>query len=207
MPMNIAMISLYLPSGSKIGCGYQAHYMANAMVGRGHRVTMFSPCERPGDARYEHRWVDVGRRLTTFRFAWELRKAGLWDFDVIHAHGDDYWLWGRGKKPAESPSPRPSPGGRGSSKPAHVRTMHGSCLAEAIHISGIKAKTRMLMLGLSEVLATFVADRTACVSENTRRYYPWVKDVVMNGVDLGAFHPGLPGEEKEAEPTILFVGT
>jgi len=179
------MISLYLPSGSKIGSGYQAHYMANALARRGHAVTMFSPCGASEGAEYKTVTVPVGNRLRTFAFAWNLRKIDLSGFDVVHAHGDDYWLWGR-------------------DKPAHVRTMHGSCIAEAAHVPGIWEKLRMVLLGLSEVLATLVADRTVCVSANTLRYYPWVRDVIMNGVDLRAFHPG---EEKEADPTILFVGT
>src|SRR5438270_392015 len=109
--MNIAMISLYLPNGSKIGSGYQAHYMANALVRRGHDVTMFSPCEGPEGALYRTRTVSPGRRFRTFGFALRLRHVEFSGFDAIHAHGEDYWLWGRG--------------------PIHVRTMHGSCLAEA----------------------------------------------------------------------------
>jgi len=178
------MISLYLPSGSKIGSGYQAHAMANAFVAHGWDVTMFSPCERPEDAAYQHVTVPVGENCRTFRFAWQLRRYQWKDFDVVHAHGDDYWLWFR--------------------KPVHVRTMHGSCLAEAWHIPRWKEKLRMAMLGLSEVLATGAAHRTVCVSRNTRRYYPWVRQVIPNGVDFGSFRPG---DEKEEAPTILFVGT
>jgi glycosyltransferase involved in cell wall biosynthesis len=186
-PRDIAMISLYLPGNSKIGSGWQAHYMANALVQHGHRVTMFSP-DRPGEgARYDYRRVDVGRKLKTFRFAWNLRKAGLEDFDLIHAHGDDYWLWGK-------------------RFPPHVRTMHGSCLAEARHVPSLKGKLRMFMLGLSELLATRVADRTVCISRDTCRYYPGVDQVIVNGVDLEAFHP-CPPQDKESRPTILFVGT
>src|SRR5579871_195517 len=95
--MNIAMISHYLPSGSKIGAGYQAHYMANAMVRRGHRVTMHSLCPHPEDADYRTVTIDPGRRLRTFAFAWKLRGIDFSGFDVLHAHGDDYWLWGRRK--------------------------------------------------------------------------------------------------------------
>lgn len=185
--LNIAMISLYLPGDSKIGSGYQAHYMANALVKRGHRVTMFSPDRPPDDALYDHRRVDPGPRLKTFRWAWRLRDAGLEAFDIIHAHGDDYWLWGR-------------------RYPPHVRTMHGSCFAEMPHNPTLKGKLRMLLLGLSELLATRVADRTICVSRDTCRYYPGVGEVIPNGVDLDAFYP-CPPEEKEPRPTILFVGT
>jgi len=183
--MKIGMISLYLPSGSKIGSGYQAHYMANAMSRRGHRVTMFSPCGQTDGALYETVTVPVGERMRTFQFAWNLRKIDFNGFDVVHAHGDDYLLWGQ-------------------NMPAHVRTMHGSCLAETLHVPGASEKLRMAMLGLSEMLATGVAGRTVCVSQNTRRYYPWVRDVIMNGVDVQAFHPQ---DERESYPTVLFVGT
>lgn len=183
--MKIAMISLYLPSGSKIGSGYQAHYMANAMVRRGHAVTMFSPCDKTAGALYETVTLPVGNKLRTFRFAWNLREVDFGRFDVIHAHGDDYWLWHR-------------------NGPVHVRTMHGSCLAEACHVPGVSEKVRMALLGVSEILATFVADRTVCVSRNTLRYYPWIADVIMNGVDIDRFRPGT---ERDKLPTILFVGT
>lgn len=190
--MKIAMISLYLPSDSKIGSGYQAHYMANALTRRGHDVTMFSPCGPTDDALYKTVVVDPGKRIRTFGFALKLRKVDYSQFDFVHAHGDDYWLWNRRKYPV------------------HIRTMHGSCLAEALHIPGLPGKLRMFMLGLSEILATIVANRTVCVSRNTTKYYPypWVKDVIMNGVDTGAFRPtAADGSEKETKPTILFVGT
>jgi glycosyltransferase involved in cell wall biosynthesis len=183
--MKIAMISLYLPSGSKIGSGYQAHYMANAMVRRGHCVTMFSPCAHSEGALYETVTVSVGEKLRTFRFAWNLRKIDFSGFDVVHAHGDDYWLFG---KP------------RG----IHVRTMHGSCLAEAFHVPGCFEKLRMLLLGISEVIATLVSGRTVCVSRNTLRHYPWLRHVIVNGVDTAEFRPT---NELAANPTILFVGT
>jgi len=183
--MNIAMISLYLPSGSKIGSGYQAHYMANALVRRGHDVTMYSPCAHTPGALYRTITLDVGQSLRTFRFAWVLSKIDFSNYNVIHAHGDDYLLFNTGNA-------------------IHIRTMHGSCLAEALHIPRFTEKLRMFLLGFSEILATIVADRTVCVSQNTRKYYPWTRDVILNGVDTSAFHPG---DKKESVPTILFVGT
>jgi glycosyltransferase involved in cell wall biosynthesis len=181
---KMAMISLYLPSESKIGAGYQAHAMANAFVERGWEVTMHSPCGKPADACYEHVLVPVGDSLRTFRFAWELRRYDWSRFDVVHAHGDDYFLWMR--------------------EPVHVRTMHGSCLAEAVHIRGLKEKLRMVLLGVSEVVAAGAAHRTVGVSENTRRSYPWIRQVIPNGVNLDKYHPA---EAKEPTPAILFVGT
>jgi glycosyltransferase involved in cell wall biosynthesis len=126
--------------------------------------------------------------LRTFRFAWRLRHVDWQRFDVLHAHGDDYWLWTR-------------------RRPIHVRTMHGSCLAESLHVPGIKERLRMAMLGFSEILATLAADATACVSANTRRSYPWIRRVIVNGVDTAAFTPPGPADAREADPTILFVGT
>jgi glycosyltransferase involved in cell wall biosynthesis len=145
---------------------------------------MHSPCAKPEDALYAHVTVPVGESLRTFRFAWELRRYDWSRFDVVHAHGDDYFLWRK--------------------MPVHVRTMHGSCLAEALHIRGMKEKLRMVLLGLSEVVAACAAHRTVGVSDNTRRSYPWIRKVIPNGVSLDKFHPA---GAKESAPTILFVGT
>ncbi len=176
--MKIAMISLYLPSETKMGVGYQAHAMANAFVARGHRVTMFSACAKPDGALYDYQRVDVGNSLRTFRFAWNLRKIDFSGFDVIHAHGDNYWLWSRRRRPPV------------------IRTMHGSCLAEAWKVPGIKEKLRMLFLYAAEVLATLVADRTVCVSANTLKYYPGLKEVIPNGVDVAAFTPSMINDQR-----------
>ena len=182
--LRIAMTSYYLPSESKIGAGYVAHRFAEAMVGRGHDVTMFSPCRRPDGATYRHVHVPITGHLRTFRWPFSIRALDLSGYDVLHTHGDDHLRVGR-------------------PTPAHVRTMHGSCLSEALHIHGAKDRLRMFLLGLTEVAATFVADRTVLISDNTRTWFPWVRTVIPNGVDLDLFHPG----GKAADPTILFVGT
>lgn len=184
--LRIAMISYYLPGGSKIGVGYQAHELANELVRRGHDVTVFSASPAGVGARYRVRRLALRGSLQTFRFALALRKVDFSRFDAIHAHGDDYWLWRR-------------------RAPVHIRTMHGSCLEEALHIPGVKEKLRMLLLGLTEILATFVADETAVVSPQTRRWMPWVRRVIPNGVDTERFRPD---RAKRAQtPTVLFVGT
>lgn len=183
--LRIAMVSYYLPSGSKTGVGYQAHAIANELADRGHEVDMFSPCPPVEGARYRHRSIPLDGALRTFRFALELRKLDLGSYDVLHAHGDDYWLWRR-------------------RVPAHIRTMHGSCFEEAIHIRGFKERARMVALGFSEVLASLVADRTVLVSPRTRRWMPWVSTVIPNGVDVAHF---ASSERKSTAPTVLFVGT
>lgn len=184
--MNIACVSYYLPPVDMIGSGMQMHYLANAYARRGHSVTMFCPYAEPAqDALYSCVSVPVGSRMRTFRFAWNLRKQDFAGFDLLHAAMDDYWLLGK-------------------RRPFHIRTFHGSCLAEAVHIRGGRDRLRMLLLGLTEWASCLVADRKVCVSRNTRRYIPWAREVIWNGVDLGTFRPG---SAKSAHPSMLFVGT
>ena len=107
-------------------------------------------------------------------------------YDVLHAHGDDYWMWRR-------------------RVPRHVRTLHGSCFEEARTVRGVEEKVRMVALGFSEVLASLAADTTVVVSPSTRRWVPWVRDVVPNGVDTDRFRPS--DTSPADRPTVLFVGT
>jgi glycosyltransferase involved in cell wall biosynthesis len=182
--MKIAIISYYLPSGSKIGVGYQVHHLANALVRRGHEVTVFSQSGRSADSLYEVRTAPAHRRLRTFRFAWDMRKIDLSPFDVLNSHGDDWFLWGR-------------------RRPRHVHTFHGSCLAEMIHSRTWTARARMAALAACELNSLLLADETVAVSENTRRYIPFIRHIVPCGVDTAAFRPG----EKSSKPSLLFVGT
>lgn len=186
-PLRIAFTSLYLPGSSKIGVGYQVHHLANVLVARSHAVTVFSPDRAGEHARYDVHHVDPGSSIRSFRFAWRLRDVDLSGFDILHGHGDDCLLAGR-------------------SRPAHVRTVHGSCFSEARRIPGVKEKTRMLLLGAGELASMAIADRTVAVSAATTRVYPWIRQVIPCGVDtakFGADHPA----GREAVPTILFVGT
>jgi phosphatidylinositol alpha-mannosyltransferase len=185
--MKIALASLLLPSGSKIGVGYQVHYLGNALARRGHEVTVFSACSRPEDALYEARTVPPRRWLRTFGFAWDLRQIDFSGFDVLNAHGDDWFLWG-------------------VKRPWHVHTFHGSCLAEMFNIRGLMARTRMGLLALCEQQSIFLSDETVAVSENTRRYVKGIRHVIPCGVDTGRFRPGEVAE-RCAHPALLFVGT
>ena len=167
------MISRYLPSDSKMGVGFQVHALANAMVGRGHEVTVFSQSSAVGDAHYTLHRVVMRPPLRSLRASWHLRWVDWSHFDVLHAHGDDWFLWSK-------------------KVPPHVRTIHGSCLAEAANITGIKSKLYMLFLACLETLSCFVADKTVAVSSNTCRSYPWIKTVIPNGVDVAAYAAAQP---------------
>lgn len=183
--MNIAMSSLYLPGGSKIGVGYQVHQMANQMVLRGHRVTVFSQCEAGEKRLYKLVRIPPRKRLSTFGFAWDLREFDLSKFDVLHAHGDDWFLWNK-------------------RRPRHIHTFHGSCFSEFRHQQIFREKLRMLGLAICEVESMFLCDVGVAVSENSRRNLPLVRHVIPNGVDLDRFYPGT---KKAGKPTVLFVGT
>ena len=183
--MRIAITSLYLPSGSKIGVGYQVHYLANALVRRGHSVMVFSQTGKSTDSLYEVTVPPARARGRTFQFAWDLRRYDFSGFDVLNAHGDDWFLWGR-------------------KLPKHVHTYHGSCFAEMLHADTFVGKVRMAALAACEYNSLLLADDTVAVSENTRSYFPNIRHVIPCGVDTKTFSPG---GEKSAEPSLLFVGT
>lgn len=182
--MNIAITSLYLPSGSKIGVGYQVHYLANELVKRGHAVTVFSQSKASADSLYKVVVIAARKRLRTFGFAWDLRQCDFSEFDVLNAHGDDWFLWGR-------------------KRPRHVHTFHGSCFAEMLHATGLIARMRMAALAACEYSVCFLPDELVAVSENTRRYISRVKHVIPCGVNMNAFWPDF----KSPNPSLLFVGT
>jgi glycosyltransferase involved in cell wall biosynthesis len=145
---------------------------------------MFSPCRQTSGARYSHVHLPMSGSLRTVRWATRLRKSDLSGFDVFHAHGNDFLPLGK-------------------AMPPQVRTMHGSCLAEACHIGGTKERLRMMVLGLGEVASSLGVRATVAISDNTTRWYPWIHHVIPNGVDRGLFRPG----PKDPDPTIVFVGT
>jgi phosphatidylinositol alpha-mannosyltransferase len=185
-PLRIAMISYYLPSESKIGVGYQVHELANELVRRGHTVHVFSPCRSSPGALYRTITLPLGGSGRTFRFAFTMRRQDFSGYDVLHAHGEDYWMWRRRVR-------------------MHVRTLHGSCFEEALRIRGVKEKARMVLLGFTEVLASVVADRTVLISPGTRRWTPWVRTVIPNGVDEARF--ASDDSSRADHPVVLFVGT
>ena len=183
--MKIAITSLYLPSGSKIGVGYQVHYFANQMVERGHSVTVYSQSGPSEDSKYAVEVIRSTGSCRTFRFAWDLRKVNFQEFDVLHAHGDDWFLWGK-------------------KLPRHIHTYHGSCLAEFLHEKRPVSKVRMLALAACETASVALCDVAVAVSSNTRRFLPGIQTVIPNGLDLNVF---TRGGEKSSVPTILFVGS
>lgn len=183
--MKIAILSMYLPSGSKIGVGYVVHYLANELVARGHEVTVFSQTGKSPDSLYDVVVVPSGKRLRSFGFAWNLRRYDFRRFDVLNAHGDDWFLWG-------------------TKRPRHVHTFHGSLWAEMLHATSLVSKARMFALALCEYSSCFLGAANTTVSSITKKYIPRIHHVIPNGVNI---HDFSPTDDKSAHPTILFVGT
>ncbi len=201
-PMNVAVLSLHLPSPSRAktgGVAYVAHRLANALTERGHALTVYSTDGPPPDARYRVHRIPVALSsgapssaatawLQNWRVARLLAGQDFHAFDVLHAHGDDALLW------------RPGP--------PIVRTLHGAALAEAIHAPTWRRKLWYLTFAPREVWEAAKADVTVAVSAGTRRYIPFVDRVIPNPVDHAIFHPAQPsGFQPAVAPAILFVGT
>lgn len=183
--MKIAIICQYLPSGCKFGVGYQVSDFANELCRRGWDVTVISRYPAPADAIYQCQTISCTGRWSVFRFARKMREINWREYDLMHAFTDDFLLLN---------TPRPP----------HVRTMCGSSLMEAIHIPGVREKARMLFLWITEWVSCVTANRVVCISENTRRGFPWLRDVIPCSVDLSMFHPDA---HHTSFPVILFVGT
>ncbi|MCK5306488.1 MAG: glycosyltransferase family 4 protein [Candidatus Omnitrophica bacterium] len=185
--MKIALLVSQLPSRCKHGPAYQMHYLANHLVQRGHEITVFSMDPKPDDALYNVRIVKVKDRFKIFRYMWALSRIDYSAFDVLHASGDDALLF------------------LSKNKPPHVRTFMGSSLSEAFHMfKQPKQCLKTFVLAFFEYISIFVADKCVLISKGTRRFIPFVRDVVYCGVDTNRFKPG---NEKSDNPSILFVGT
>lgn len=183
--MKIAMTHVDLPNESRGGVPFQAHYLANALVKRGHEVTMFT-CSSPyEDCCYRvHQYIVSPslKKLKTFVFALKLAITDFSEFDVIHSHGDNYLLW--------------------NSHP-QIRTFHGSAQDEAK--SAVRLRRRIyqtVMIGLEQI-GSWIAEVNVGVSRATQACIPAISKIIPCGVDTTYFYPSF----KNDQPAILFVGT
>lgn len=189
---RIALIQRFLPSRSRGGVGHFTHGLAQALVTRGHEVTVFSQDPAPDGARYAVERVPVREgRLSPLAFPWALRRCDFRNFDVIHAQGDEQWLPRRGRPPV-------------------VRTMHGTALAEAWFNGWRAGSPKRLLLHLyfyaMECLADLRADRVVAVSAGTGRFYPRMHAVIPNGIDVERFATAAAATAKSDVPSIVFIG-
>lgn len=192
---RLAVFSYGLPCpGQKRGGIEQvAHDLANALVERGHAVTVFSYDPAPPDARYEVRGLPLrafvtswlGRRITMGYLGNAIALlASYTGFDAIVAHGDSLLL--------------PLTG-----KPV-VRVMHGSAREEARSATSIGRTVLQYGVYVQELLTARLQRGTVGISENTRVSNPFVRRVIPDGIDLDLFAPA--DGERSATPMVLFVG-
>jgi glycosyltransferase involved in cell wall biosynthesis len=194
--LRIALLSAHLPDvGRKSGgVGQVAHELASGLSRRGHEVTVWGFDPAPVGAKYR---VEVlpWRRFATSRIGRFLTEGYLGnlislfpryrDADVIVAMGDSLLL----------PLLR---------KPL-IRVMHGSALGEALSARSPWRFVAQAGIYPQELLTALTQPGCVGVSKNTRRYNPFVRQIIPNGVDLSSFRPD--AAEKTSEPSILFVGT
>jgi glycosyltransferase involved in cell wall biosynthesis len=111
-----------------------------------------------------------------------LNAVDLSRFDVVHLHGDDWFLFLR--------------------RTATVRTLHGSALREAQHATSPGHRALMYGLYALEHLSARLCTMPLAIGSDAATLYG-VSHVVSNGVDPTVFFPG----EKCPTPRVLFVGT
>ncbi len=191
--MRIAVIQRFLPSRLQGGVGHFTHGLCNALVARGHAVTVFTLDPAPAGARYQVRQLRTppwwGRFGELYGFPYLVARQDFSGFDLLHAQGDDQYLPRR--------------------RPPLVRTLHGSSWQEALH-NGWRGQSPIrfamfLSFYLLERVAARRADRCVAVSRDTCRDYPGVNIVIPNGIDLVRFRPA--PSSKSHVPSLLFVGS
>jgi phosphatidylinositol alpha-mannosyltransferase len=194
--LRIAVVSPGLPTAGKKEGGVDrvAHDLADGLARRGHSVTVWSYDSRPAGASYavrqlpgagvfHNRW---GKQLTV-GYMGHLFNAlpGYTDQDVVVSHSDSALLPFLGLPV--------------------VRVMHGTALQEALTAKSPWRFVSQLGIFPSEVWTAFAVKATVGVSENTRRFNPFVRTVIPNGVDTQTFAPDAVA--KTPFPSILFVGS
>jgi glycosyltransferase involved in cell wall biosynthesis len=185
--MNIAFIQSFLPSRSNGGVGHFTDQLADRLVDRGHRVTVFSLDPASEGAKYmtvnpSEAWWTRNRFGRWYGFGFWVAKQDYSQFDVVHAMGDNHLLLTR--------------------TPV-LRTFSGSALGEALSARKLHTKLLFLSIYLLELVGSLRASNSVGISAATTFHFPGVHSVVPNAVDLDVFHPG---ERRSAQPTILAVG-
>lgn len=193
--LRLGLISYRLPvAGAKRG-GIErvAHDLATGLARRGHTVTVWSYDEAPSDVAYQVRPLPfrgfaeswLGHRVT-LGYLGNLFSA-LPDYagqDAVIAMGDSLLLPLRG---------RPV-----------VRVMCGSALGEALSATTPWRFAMQMGVYAQELLGAALQRATVGISENTRRYNPFVRRTIPIGVALNEFGPA--EEERSRTPLVLFVG-
>lgn len=193
--MRISLVSYRLPMlGEKRGgVDHVAHDLADGLSRRGHEVTVWSYDPKPQGAAYAVRplpWRSfvrskLGLRISGGYLGNLINILPRYEADLLIVNGDSLLVPLLGKP--------------------LVRIMHGSALGEAL--SATHPIRFLLQLGVypQELLAALLQRGCVGVSCNSRRYNPFLRNIVPLGIDVARFAPAL--DKKTAHPSILFVGT
>lgn len=164
------------------------HRLANRLIDRGHDVTVFTFGSRPDDASYRviktgASWLGARRvaRLTLAPLV--LNRMPQTDFDVLHLHGDDWFL-----QPRRLPT---------------VRTFYGSALFEARTATTIRRRVAQAIVYPLEVMAS----RLATASFDIGSPLPWGYSTDGSLALAVNSAPDSGRSEPSRHPTVLFVGT
>ncbi len=174
------------PGGVEIA----VHRLAEALAAAPEdTVTVLSVTGAPPGARYAHKrlfphapWLHQ-HKVARWALLPLLLNVVRWPAaDVVHLHGDDWFLIRR---------PWPT-----------VRSFHGSALREGQSATSWRRRA-MITLHPLERLARRLATLSCATDDDTKRLLRTDAIQPPDGVDLDTFHPG----PKETLPTVLFVGT
>ncbi len=190
--MKIALFHTTLPEPDRKPGGVEiaVHRLANELAKDPRdEVTVLSLNAPPEDAIYQHQYLfkdqDALRHnqiKRLFVLPFKLNFIDFKSFDVIHFHGDDWFLFNRG-----IPT---------------VRTLHGSALFEARSATSVKRKISQYLVYPLEHLAKKLATSPLAVGPETAKIYG-IAGLANNGVNLDLFSVG----EKAPYPQILYIGT
>jgi phosphatidylinositol alpha-mannosyltransferase len=175
------------PGRKPPGVAVFVHRLALALSARGHDVTVWTLGLAPAEATYRHvrLWPRVpsdSKLLRTFLVP-ALHNAVDWrGVDVLHLHGDDWWMFSR-------------------TVPT-VRTLYGSAVFEARHATAAKRRLFLATIACLEYVSARLATECYGIGPGVPSMYPTVGNFDM-GVDIPATLP----PRRTANPTILFVGT
>lgn len=178
---------LPVPGRKPGGVAIIVHRLARELSARGHELTVWTRGSTPEDANYRHvrlwpRLQTTSRTVRTFLVPLLLNEVDWGDVNVLHLHGDDFFMFRR---------PVPT-----------VRTLHGSALLEARHASRLKHRLSYGVISGLEYLSARLATISYGIGAGVPTLYP-----TIGALDGGVTIPTDIGLEREAPPVILFVGT
>lgn len=188
--LNIGMCVNYLPDKTHHGgVSYQVHEFSNR-ISEKHDVTIFSMNEPALQHEYDNVKMEISglkkrkRIVSLILYPLYLRQQNLRQFDILHSHGDDFLFF--------------------LLRVPIIRTFYGSAIGELKTATTSKRKIHQFFRYFTEFLSGFYASINISISESTKKYLPFINEVIPCGIDLEKFKPG---KKKSKIPSILFVGT